>query len=134
MSTQDSKNFGPAGLRFLIPYTFYFVCWLLSEEQDTWIFRKNFFLDVVVFGNFFYRFGRVGERVPPLVPVDFLYHGWAGVAIRPHGTRGIGRIFYPPGGLPREMPRGIGAPKGRPAPRRGARAPKKQAASVENFF
>ena len=27
VSTQDSKNFGPAGLGFLIPYTFYFVCW-----------------------------------------------------------------------------------------------------------
>ena len=58
----------------------------------------------------------------------------AGVAIRPRGTRGtrdIGVIFYPGGGLPREMPREIGAPKGR---RRGARAPKKQAASVEFFL
>ena len=26
VSTQDSKNFGRAGLGFLIPYTFYFVC------------------------------------------------------------------------------------------------------------
>ena len=42
--------------------------------------------------------------------------------------------FLPRGGLPREMPREIGAPKGRPAPRRGACAPKKQAASVEIFF
>ena len=27
VSTQDSKKLGPAGLGFLIPYSFYFVCW-----------------------------------------------------------------------------------------------------------
>ena len=27
VNTQDSKIFGTAGLGFLIPYTFYFVCW-----------------------------------------------------------------------------------------------------------